>query len=149
MNKRLSLLDKVNLYTVILSDARLSATSKVIAGWLLFNYHNTITGICTPSNRTIGRALGIRPENVSRNIGMLVKGGYLFVRRRFGTSNSYEFNWSKGGKDAVRVIRTQLKGAEVEVEDMTKTSRPIDENVKTPCLKRHDSNDGNVNLTLE
>jgi hypothetical protein len=149
MNKRSSLLDKVNLYIVILFDANLSATSKVVAGWLLFNHHNTMTGICCPSNRTIGKALGIRPENVSRNIGMLVKVGYLFVRRRFGTSNSYEFNWSKGGKDAVRVIRTQLKGAEAEVEDMTKTSRPIDENVKIPRLKRHDSSDGNVNLIPE
>jgi hypothetical protein len=149
MNKRRSLLDKVNLYTLILSDVNLSATSKVIAGWLLFKHHNTMTGICCPSNHTIGEALGIRPENVSRNIGMLVKAGYLFVRRRFGTSNSYEFNWSKGGRDAVRVIRTQLKGAEAEVEDMTKTSRPIDENANPPCLKRHDSNDGNVNLILE
>ena len=80
MNKRPSLLDKVNLYIVILSDANLSATSKVVAGWLLFNHHNTVTGICTPSNRTIGKSLGIRPENVSRNIGMLVKAEYLFVR---------------------------------------------------------------------
>jgi hypothetical protein len=149
MNKRLSLLDKVNLYTVILSDARLSATSKVIAGWLLFNHHNTITGICTPSNRMVGRALGIRPENVSRNIRKLVKLEYLFVRRRFGTSNSYEFNWSKGGKEALREIRRAVKGAEAQVEDMTTTSRPNDGNVKTPCLNRHDSNDGNVNLTLE
>ena len=102
MNRRHSLPDKVNLYTVILADTNLTATSKVIAGWLLFNHHNTITGICTPSNRTIGRALGIRPENVSRNIGMLVEGGYLFVRRRFGTSNSYKFNWSKGETVAPR-----------------------------------------------
>ena len=98
MNKRPSPPDKVNLYIVILADTNLSATSKVIAGWLLFNHHNTVTGICTPSNRTIGKAIGIRPENVSRNIGMLVKAGYLLVRRRFGTSNSYDFDWSKGGK---------------------------------------------------
>jgi len=146
MNKRPSLLDKVNLYTLILSDANLSASSKVIAGWLLFKHHNTMTGICCPSNRTIGKALGIRPENVSRNIRKLVKAGYLVVRRRFGTSNSYEFNWSKGEKDAGM---NHLKGGEADVEDMTRTSRPIDDNVKTPCLKRRDSNDGNVNLTLE
>jgi hypothetical protein len=149
MNKRPSLLDKVNLYIVILSDANLSATSKVIAGWLLFNHHNTVTGICTPSNRTIGKAIGVRPENVSRNIGMLVKAGYLLVRRRFGTSNSYDFEWSKGKKDVVSAIRKHLKGAEADAEDMTKASNPIDENVKPPCLKRHDSNDGNVNLIPE
>jgi hypothetical protein len=149
MNKRPSLLDKVNLYIVILSDANLSATSKVIAGWLLFNHHNTVTGICTPSNRTIGKAIGVRPENVSRNIGMLVKAGYLLVRRRFGTSNSYDFEWSKGEKDVVSAIRKHLKGVEADAEDMTKASNPIDENVKTPCLKRHDSSDGNVNLIPE
>ena len=121
MNKRLSLLDKVNLYTVILSDAGLPASSKVIAGWLLLDHRNTVTGICCPSNRTIGKALGIRPENVSRNIGMLLKAGYLFVRRRFGTSNSYEFNWSKGEKDAGM---NHLKSGEADAEDMTTTSRP-------------------------
>ena len=142
MNKRPSLPDKVNLYTVILADTNLPATSKVIAGWLLFHHHNTVTGICTPSNRTIGKAIGIRPENVSRNIGMLLKAGYLLVRRRFGTSNSYDFEWSKGKKDVVNAIRKHLKGAEADAEDMTKASRPIDEKVKTPCLKRHDSNDG-------
>ena len=94
MTKRHSLPDKVNLYIVILADKNLPPTAKVIAGWLLFNHHNTLTGICTPSNRTIGKAIGIRPENVSRNIGMLVRAGYLLVRRRFGTSNSYDFEWS-------------------------------------------------------
>ena len=146
MNKRHSLLDKVNLYIVILADENLPASSKVIAGWLLFKHHNTMTGLCCPSNRTIGKAVGIRPENVSRNIGMLVKAGYLVVRRRFGTSNSYEFNWSKGEKGAGM---NHLKEGEADAEDMTKTSRPIDEDVKTPCLKRHDSNDGDVNLTLK
>jgi len=149
MNRRHSLPDKVNLYTVILADTNLSATSKVIAGWLLFYHHNTMTGICTPSNRTIGKAIGIRPENVSRNIGMLVKTGYLLVRRRFGTSNSYDFDWSKGGKDVVSAIRKHLKGPEADAEDMTQGSRPVDENIKPPCLNRHDRNDENVNLILE
>jgi len=149
MNKRHSLPDKVNLYIAILADTNLTATSKVIAGWLLFNHHNTVTGVCTPSNRTIGKAIGVRSENVSRNIGMLVKAGYLLVRRRFGTSNSYDFEWSRGGKEAVSAIRKQLKGAEADAEDMTQESNPIDESVKPPCLNRHDSNDENVNLILE
>src|SRR5208282_1593458 len=118
-------------------------------GWLLFNHHNTVTGICTPSNCTIAKAIGIRPENVSRNIGMVVKAGYLLVRRRFGTSNSYDFDWSKGGKDVVSAIRKHLKGAKADAEDMTKGSRPIDENIKPPCSNRQDCNDGNVNLILE
>ncbi len=149
MSRRHSLPDKVNLFTVILADANLPATSKVIAGWLLFHHHNTVTGICTPSNRTIGKAIGIRPENVSRHIGTLVKSEYLFVRRRVGTSNSYAFNWPKGAKAAVSAMRKALKKAESGVGDMMKTTGSIDENVKPPCSTRHDHNDGNVNLILE
>jgi hypothetical protein len=149
MTQRHSLPDKVNLYNVILADGTLSATSKVIAGWLLFHHHNTETGVCTPSNRTVGKAVGVRHENVSRHVRMLVNAGYLIVRRRFGTSNSYDFDWSKGGKEAVSAIRRRLKGMNGEARGMTETTRPTDENVKTPCSNRQDPVDENVNLILE
>ncbi len=149
MTTRVSLSDKINLNLIILAYDRLSATAKAVAGWLLFYRHNTATGLCNPSNRTIGIAIGIRPENVSRYIRSLVKYGYLIARRRFGTSNSYDFNWSRGSKAEVRALRTQLKRACATERDMTKSTIPVDEIVNTSCSKRQDDHDENVNLILE
>ena len=149
MSKRLSLVDKTNLYIVILADGNLPATGKVIAGWLLFNHHNTLTGICTPSNRTVGNAVGIRPENVSRHIHMLVKAGYLIARRRVGTSNSYDFDWSKGHKNAVADLRKRLKRPNTTAEDMTETTIANDENVTASCSDHQDGIDKNINLIRE
>jgi hypothetical protein len=149
MKSTVSLVDKVNLYTVVLADESISATAKVIAGWLLFFHHNTSTGQCFPSNRTIGLGIGLRPENVSRHIRALVGAGYLLVQRRFGTSNSYGFNWSKGSRSEVSALRKRLKSMSGDSTDMPKSSLLRDEISKTPCSNRQDGNDEIVNLIRE
>lgn len=148
MNQTLTLLDKVQLYIVILADQDLPSTSKTVAGWLLFYHHNTKTGMCTPANATIGKALAIRPENVSRHIKKLVDAGYLQARRRWGSSNSYDFDWSKGSKETIDEIRKLLRTKPPEV-DMPETSKVVDQNVNNPCRNRQDPPVNNVNLILE
>jgi DNA-binding transcriptional ArsR family regulator len=148
VNRRVTLVEKVNLYAIILADTNLPATSKVAAGWLLFYHHNSVTGVCNPSNRTIGKALGLRPENVSRHIRVLVNAGYVIARRRFGSSNSYDFNWARGSKVKVSALRQQL-GMNRDRKDMTETAIPVDEIIKTPCSNLQDGHDENVNLIHE
>jgi len=63
-----TLANKLNLFTVIFADPHLGSTSKVVAAWLLFYHHNTVTSLCIPSNATVGRAIGLSPENVNRHI---------------------------------------------------------------------------------
>ena len=80
---------------------------------------------------------------------MLTKSGYLIARQRFGTSNIYEFNWSKGGKTEVMAIRNKLRTITADIPGMTETAIPHDEIVNDLCLNRQDGNDENVNRIHE
>jgi DNA-binding transcriptional ArsR family regulator len=110
-----TLLDKTNLYLVMLADPQLSHGDKVVAAWILLFHHNSRSGLCIPKTETIGKAIGMRRENVSRHISNLVKAGYLLVQRRFNSSNSYDFVWSRGTREALNEIRDRLKDENIDV----------------------------------
>jgi hypothetical protein len=143
-----TLAHKLNLFTVIFADPHLGSTTKVVAAWLLFYHHNTATGLCIPSNGTVGKAIGLNPESVSRHTNKLVKAGFLVVKQRFGTSNSFDFNWSRGSVEAVEAVRTRLRRPSSEV-DMTKMLGEVDEKGRGSCQNEQGDLDENDNLTLE
>jgi hypothetical protein len=109
------LLDKVNLYTIILADQNIPCSSKAIAGWLLLYHYNTKTGQCNPSLRAIGKALGMSRGNVSRFLQPLIKADYLIVKRHFNNSVDYDFDWAMGTKDQVTALRKRLKEVEADM----------------------------------
>jgi hypothetical protein len=138
-----TLLDKTNLYLVMLADPQLSHGDKVVAAWLLFFHHNSRSGLCFPKTETIGKAIGMRRENVSRHISNLVKAGYLLVRRRFNSSNSYDFVWSRGTREALNEIRGRLKDENI---DVTVSSAASDDVITGVCRNHHSQCDDIVSL---
>jgi hypothetical protein len=147
-----TLAQKLNLFTVIFADPHLGSTTKVVAAWLLFYHHNTATGLCIPSNGAVGKAIGLSPENVSRHTNKLVKAGFLLVQQRFGTSNSFDFNWSRGSVEAVEAVRTRLRRASPDPPSemgMTKMRGEVDESGRGSCQNEQGSPDENDNLILE
>ena len=101
----------LNLHTVILADPKLCAGAKVVAGTLLFLFHNTKSGQCFPTNATVGDVVGMHAKTVSKHISGLVRAGYVFRDPRYNNSSITDFNWVKGGDEAVKAVWARVKEA--------------------------------------
>src|SRR6266567_1400997 len=117
--KNIKLKQKLNLHTVILADPKLCAGAKVVAGTLLFLFHNTRSGQCFPTNATVGAAVGMKERTVSRHIGGLVKAGYVFRDRRYNNSSITDFNWAMGSDEAVKAVWKRVQAAKSDRSNMT------------------------------
>src|SRR6266545_2824955 len=112
--KNIKLKQKRNLHTVILADPKLSDGAKVVAGALLFMFHNTKSGECFPCNATVGAAVGMGARTVRRHIGGLVRSGYVFRDPRYNNSCITDFNWVMGSDEAIAAVRERARNAKAD-----------------------------------
>src|SRR3954462_15776272 len=86
-----TLLEKWRLLQGLFADARLSQSSKVVAGVLL-DHLNTATRQCNPSLGVIEARCGLKRRQVCAAIKALREHGVIGQRRRRGAS-AYAFNF--------------------------------------------------------
>lgn len=93
---KVTLLTKWRVAMAILSRYGGSGTTGV--GLRLLDHYNSKSGRCDPSYERLARATGMSRRNAMRCVERLVADRFLkVVEGRLGTSNVFDFDWTRGG----------------------------------------------------
>jgi hypothetical protein len=95
-------LDKVRVVVSVLQNPNYSVLAKVTFTELVLGFHNTETGRCDPSAKTVGERLDRHERKIRGAIAELEAGGAVIAQQRGRTSSSYNFPGLERPKTASR-----------------------------------------------